>query len=555
MAETPARRAPPRVIVIADVEGNVPQLIARILKPAGIQAWADGAQAPPPDVIVVDVTQLRGDPLAGLRSRRNSGDSAPAILMAAHVPSNLLRELFRLRVADVLAKPYKPEDLTRAIYELAEERAVATNTQILADKLETLKEQIRRRSEEVRQLSEIGRAVAGLEDLDPILSRVVEAAAFMCDAEEANIYLVEPGTNELVLRASKAAGDKEATLTRVRVEDTLVGEVFTTGQPMIRQPQFEGGATKVQTGFLVQSLVEVPLRLGTKIVGVLGVYNRLAPRTFNEHHQTLLMALGDWAGVALEHASLIKKSRAASSATGTGGLPGQAQIPGPVNLAPAGLVDGLKKAQADLEKILAGPTGAFANGQRQALLHLRQELQRLGSVRMGTIDKQQAEALVDLPEMLAELAAQSEPVAAKRGVAFEARKVEMQLIHGERARIRQVLEALIAASLRRSEKGRIVLDAARFTVADGQTQGINLPFGVQPPDGEWVGVSVADKGTPLSPDTLTALTALEVDPSAGPLGYGLSMGELRMIVESMGGLMWYEQSAGGTRISFAISAL
>jgi K+-sensing histidine kinase KdpD len=555
MTDSPARRAPPRVIVIADVESNVQQLIARVLKPAGIQAWADSAQAPPPDVILVDVTQLRGDPLAGLRARRETGEAAPAILMAAHVPSNMLRDLFHLRVADILAKPYKPDDLTRAVYELAEERAVATNTQILAGKVETLKEQIRRRSEEVRQLSEIGRAVAGLEDLDPILARVVEAAAFMCDAEEANIYLVEPGSNELVLRASKAAGDKEATMTRVRVEDTLVGEVFTTGQPMIRQPQLEGGATKVQTGFLVQSLVEVPLRVGNKTVGVLGVYNRLAPRSFNEHHQTLLMALGDWAGVALEHASLVKKTRTASLASTAEQTSTGPRGTGPVSIAPAGLIDGLKKAQADLEKILAGPTGSFANGQRQALLHLKQELQKLGAARVGVMDKQQAEALVDIPEMLRSLASQTEPVAAKRGVALESRKIEMPLLHGEKARIRQVLEALIAASLRRSEKGRIVLDATRFTVADGQTQGLSLPFGVQPADGAWVAISVADNGTPLTSDILTALTAPEVDPAAGALGYGLSMGEIRMIVESMGGLMWYEQSAGGTRVSFAISAL
>jgi K+-sensing histidine kinase KdpD len=555
MTETTPRRAPPRVIVIADVESNVQQLITRILKPAGVQAWADGAQAPPPDVILLDVTQLRGDPLAGLRARRDTGDSAPAILMAAHVPSSLLRELFRLRVADILTKPYKPEDLTRAIFDLAEERVAATTTQSLAGKVESLKEQIRRRSEEVRQLSEIGRAVAGLEDLDPILTRVVEAAAFMCDAEEANIYLVEPGSQELVLRASKVAGDKEATLTRVRVEDTLVGEVFTTGQPMIRQPQLEGGATKVQTGFLVQSLVEVPLRAGSKSVGVLGVYNRLAPRTFNEHHQTLLMALADWAGVALEHASLVKKTRTASLAAAVEKAPAELRGTGPVSLAPPALVDGLKKVQADLEKILAAPTSSFANGQRQALVHLKQELQRLGAVRVGVIDKEQADALVDIPEMLRTLASQTEPVAAKRGVALEAHRVDMPLIHGEKARIRQVLEALIAASLRRSEKGRIVLDAARFTVSDGRIEGLGLPFGVQPPDGAWVAISVADTGTPLPPDTLIALTSPEVDPAAGPLGYGLSMGEIRMIVESMGGLLWYEQSAGGTRISFAISAL
>ena len=88
---------------------------------------------------------------------------------------------------------------------------------------------------------------------------MVEAAAFVTDAEEANIYLAEPGTDELVFRASKNPESRQASLQRLRVTDTLVGEVFRTGQALLHQPSLEGGPVKVQTGFMVQSLVEVPL--------------------------------------------------------------------------------------------------------------------------------------------------------------------------------------------------------------------------------------------------------------------------------------------------------
>jgi len=49
-----------------------------------------------------------------------------------------------------------------------------------------------------------------------------------------------------------------------------------------------------------------------------------------------------------------------------------------------------------------------------------------------------------------------------------------------------------------------------------------------------------------------AFYALNGISAAGPLGRGLSMGEIRMIVESLGGRLWFEQSSGGVRITFCV---
>ncbi|MEE9508020.1 MAG: response regulator, partial [Anaerolineales bacterium] len=224
----------PRVVVIADVQSNAIALVEKVLKPAGIEAWTESETSPEPDVLVVDVTQLMGNPLAGLRNRRSSGDNAPALVLAARFPQSRLRDFFRLGVSDILMKPYRPDELIQAITDIADTRSRERNTQSLARKLESSRENIRQRSEEIRLLSEIGRTVVNLADLERILARVTEASAFVTDAEEANIYLADPDTNELVLRASKQAGEKNATIQRIRVNDTLVGQVFRTGQAMLR---------------------------------------------------------------------------------------------------------------------------------------------------------------------------------------------------------------------------------------------------------------------------------------------------------------------------------
>ena len=72
------------------------------------------------------------------------------------------------------------------------------------------------------------------------------------------------------------------------------------------------------------------------------------------------------------------------------------------------------------------------------------------------------------------------------------------------------------------------------------------------PDGNWAAVRVSDSSPGLSPDTIRAITAPETNPQEGKMGPGLSMGEIRLIVESMGGVMWYEHTPASTSITFAL---
>jgi GAF domain-containing protein/AmiR/NasT family two-component response regulator len=542
MPDSIPKRATPRVVVIADVESNAKALITNVLTPTGIQAWTERAEAPPPDVLVVDMTQLRGDPLAGLRARREQGDEAPAIALAAHFPPTRLRELFRLGVRDIMLKPYRPPDLCQAIYELSDARTREGNTAILARRLDLLRERIRRQEDELRLMGEIGRAVATLGDLDTILTRVAEAAAYVTDAEETHIYLAEPGTDQLVLRASKEAGEQRAALQRLRVTDTLVGQVFRTGQPVLRQPSIEGGPVKVQTGFLVQSLMKVPLRIRSRTVGVLGAYNRLASRRFDEHHLTLLRALADWASVALEHAFLLQQAKHSAPAGE------QVIVAGPAH------IKALERASAIVDDLLGGGEGPLGSIQTQRLQDVRQRLSEMRAMPLATLNQQEATGLVNLPELVRQAGARLAPEAERRALELILEPMPLiPLFPGDPGQTRRVLEALMAAAISRTRQGRVVVRGHYFEIRLGESDDqMALPPERMLPDGQWAAVSVADTSSGLSPDTVRALTAPRIDPGAGQETPGLSMGEARMIAESLRAHLWHEQTAAGTEITFAI---
>lgn len=554
MTEGNDRRPDPRVLVLADVASNAPGIIERTLEPAGIRAWPQGdPEAPTPDVLVVDVTQLRGDPLASLRTQRSQGVEAPAIVLAAHFPTARLRDLFRLGVADILLKPYKGVDLCKAIYELSEARSDEVTTQLLARRLQSSREQARRRSEEIRWLSEIGRTVVHLRDLDDILTRVVEAAAFLTDAEEANIYLVDAKSNEVILRASRSAGESRGTLKSLRITDTLAGEVYRTGEPVIRQPNVESEKVKVQTGFLVQSLIKVPVRIGDQVVGVLGVYNRLAPRSFSDHHITLLSALADWAGVALEQAAKGGLREAPEPPA-----PAPAQSPEPpaaTTRVPPDLIKGFDHLQRRIGSMLESGDDGMSPAVRERLRSLREEVEQLSRLPMAVLEPEVVHTFIDLQNLASRVVEELQMAARQRQLelAFDGDEPAPRL-RGDRNRAHRVIEALTAAAIRRTRKGRVNLELRTFEVQRGQSSQYPLPVEAALSDGLWVAVRVSDSSGGLSPDTLRALSSTKPDPEAGKLGPGLSMGEVRMIAESMGGKLWHEHTPMSTTITFALPA-
>ncbi len=541
------------------MESNAQAIVERILKPSGFQAWVRGSESPTPDVLVVDVTQLRGDPLASLRNYRSTGAEAPAIILAAHFPLSKLRELFRLGVSDFLLKPYRPSELCQAISELSETRATEVDTSILANRMERLREQLRQRTEEIRMLSEIGRTVVNLDDLNEILRSVCEAAAFVTNAEEASIYLAEPESKELVLRASKQAGDRHATLQKLRSSDTLVGEVFHSGQPILRQPSLDAGPVKVQTGFLVQSTVNVPLRVKNKVAGVLGVYNRLAPRTFNEHHLILLMALSDWAGVALEQATLKRGMRTrplTSPVTETAPItppPSGGDGQSETHAATPDMLQGIEQAFNAISQLIDDPSILDEEEGKIALQTILDQLDSLRDTPMVQLDDEQVSQLVDLPRAIIDTVTNMRPVAQGKGLDLIAERGDpIPIFRGEPDRVNQVLESLVAAAIRRTARGRVVLETHRFEVLRSQSDEFPLTVNVEIHDGAWAAVRVSDSSPGLSPDTVQAITDTTVDPETGNMGPGLSMGEVRMIVESMGGVMWYEHTPASTSITVAL---
>jgi signal transduction histidine kinase len=187
---------------------------------------------------------------------------------------------------------------------------------ILGDKSKSTETQVlERRVQELSTLHEIARAVTSVLDLDAVLTRIVEAGIYLTNAEEGFLLLVDKGTGDLTLRAHKGLGEKASRVLSLKVKDTIAGQVVQTGRPVRMGGFRQDQEYKVKTGYLVKSLVNVPIKSAGRVIGVLAADHSVASmRTFTDHDVVLLSSLADYAAIAIQNASLFAAASAKASA-------------------------------------------------------------------------------------------------------------------------------------------------------------------------------------------------------------------------------------------------
>ena len=242
-----------------------------------------------PDLMILDLKMPELSGLEVLRAMREKQADTPVILMTAYGSEEDIVTAFRLGAKDYLGKPFRIEEM------------LATIERVLSDK-----KQEEEQSRLQRDLEERVKELTSLygSNVERVLNRIVEAAVDVTGADEGYLLLIDKQTNELYMRAALNLGDRVATGFRLRTEDSIAGRVVRTGQPVLYNYLEDSQRFKVKTGYLVRSLVNVPLRVKDEVIGVLGVDNQHSAKTFSRTELGLLTTLADYAAIAIENASL-----------------------------------------------------------------------------------------------------------------------------------------------------------------------------------------------------------------------------------------------------------
>ena len=300
------------ILIVDDNEDFRLSLEESILAPAGyeVKSVADGlsaltlVQEYEPSLVITDhqMPNLTGIEL--IRRLRRQNPQVPVILISSEGSEALAIEAMRAGATDMLKKPVESDEMLDAVKRAFDEHARRLGGDSTGAKPYGT-ENIENRVHELEALSMIGRKVTATLELDEVLTTVVEAAVRLTGAEEGSLLLLEEDTGELYMRASKNFDEDFATAFRLETRDSLAGKVVSTGQPVIID---ETTPQKIKTSYLVHSLIYVPLQVRGRVIGVLGVDNRKAGSVLSENDLTVIMAMADYAAIAIENASLFTNS-------------------------------------------------------------------------------------------------------------------------------------------------------------------------------------------------------------------------------------------------------
>jgi two-component system NtrC family sensor kinase len=316
-----------RVLIIDERRESIVFLANNILKPKGhdIITAMDGekglqkALEEKPGLIIMDLKVPEMNGLEVLTALQQEQCHIPVILTTYYDSASVIVEAFRLGVKDYIIKPYTVEEMEEAIGRVLSDGRTEEKIQRspdgstgspqrlaegLREGISELNQQLERQVRKLSTLHDIGKAVTALLNLEKVLNRVVEAAVFLTGAEEGFVLLVDKETEELYMRAAQGLSQKEARSFRIKVEDSLSGQVVTTGKPIMISSVQDQKAFALKTGYLVKALLHVPLKLGNEVSGVLSVHNRVSSKAFTDNDLRTLNILAGYAVVAIENAQL-----------------------------------------------------------------------------------------------------------------------------------------------------------------------------------------------------------------------------------------------------------
>jgi signal transduction protein with GAF and PtsI domain len=235
---------------------------------------------------------------------RDAVPSVPVTLMVFAGSEQIAVEALRLGARNYIVKPLKAQEVVKAIEDGLREPRLRREKELLTEELMRANKQLERRVRELTMLYGITQAITNLLDLETLLSRVVEASVFLTNADEGMLFLIDEETDELYLRAAKGVGEKRASMVLLPARDSLIGQVMRSGEPLRIASSDPRLDLTVKTGYMVNSLLYVPLKFSGETKGVLAMSNRVSDRAFTRTDQSRLDLLADHTVIALENARL-----------------------------------------------------------------------------------------------------------------------------------------------------------------------------------------------------------------------------------------------------------
>lgn len=182
----------------------------------------------------------------------------------------------------------------------------------LADERQQALDELKRVNSELAVLNVVGQKISSTLDLDQVLSNVLDEVRHLLGIVAASVWLVDADTGELVCRQNTGPHSQVLRGWRMPLGQGTVGWVVLNNQSLIipdtREDARHFKGVDRRTGIELRSILNVPLRVKEKVIGVLQVVDTQVGR-FGMDDLNLLEPLAASAAIAIENARLYEQAQ------------------------------------------------------------------------------------------------------------------------------------------------------------------------------------------------------------------------------------------------------
>ncbi|NLE43783.1 MAG: response regulator [Chloroflexi bacterium] len=284
-----------RVLVVDESRYTRDIVVQNVLKPKGFAVLEamDGvtglelALHYDVECIILALEMARMSGFSFIDSLRGHGIDVPIIAMTSDLTDTTASQLFFRDVHHCVTKPFTADDLLATVHRALSHVTLKHEKHELAEQLEQLNRQLEQRLRERDILRHIGESAAAQLGPGELLNQIADAALHLTGAEECTVFLADGTGKDLKRHLHKQhvkSGERQVSK---YTEDQLAAAAMLRGEPTLAGP-----------------MLFVPIRVGDRSVGALGVSNSLTARPFSIQDQYPLSALASFAALALENARL-----------------------------------------------------------------------------------------------------------------------------------------------------------------------------------------------------------------------------------------------------------
>lgn len=145
------------------------------------------------------------------------------------------------------------------------------------------------------------KTISSILDQEELYNAILNKSAELVGAEQGSLMLLDREDTILTVKASKGIDKSILENVKVKIGEGISGMVIEKGAPIIAKDiESETFGRRNRSRYKTKSLVSIPLKIGSRAIGVINIADKITGEVFSEDDLQLLLSFACYASIALE---------------------------------------------------------------------------------------------------------------------------------------------------------------------------------------------------------------------------------------------------------------